>query len=72
MRRHARTLVNAAATCLVCAATIGWAGWAGSARAQDKITLRYGQIANSARSISSVALTVAQRKGFLEREGIEL
>jgi ABC-type nitrate/sulfonate/bicarbonate transport system substrate-binding protein len=72
MRRRARTLVNTAVTCLMCAVSIGWAGWAGSARAQDKITLRYGQIANSARSISSVALTVAQRKGFLEREGIDL
>ena len=72
MRRRARTLVNTAVTCLVCAVTIGCAGWVGSARAQDKITLRYGQIANSARSISSVALTVAQRKGFLEREGIDL
>ncbi len=69
MRRRARSLVNTAVTCLVGAATIGWAG---SARAQDRITLRYGQIANSARSISSVALAVAQRKGFLEREGIDL
>jgi ABC-type nitrate/sulfonate/bicarbonate transport system substrate-binding protein len=43
-----------------------------TAHAEEKITLRYGQIANSARSISSVALTVAQRKGFLEREGIDL
>jgi ABC-type nitrate/sulfonate/bicarbonate transport system substrate-binding protein len=42
------------------------------AHSEDKITLRYGQIANSARSVSSVALTVAQRKGFLEREGIDL
>ncbi len=43
-----------------------------SALAEDRITLRFGQIANSARSVSSVALTVAQRKGFLEREGIDL
>jgi ABC-type nitrate/sulfonate/bicarbonate transport system substrate-binding protein len=42
------------------------------AHGEDKITLRYGQIANSARSISSLALAVAQRKGFLEREGIDL
>jgi ABC-type nitrate/sulfonate/bicarbonate transport system substrate-binding protein len=34
--------------------------------------LRYGQIANSARSISSLPLYTAQRKGFLAREGIEL
>jgi NitT/TauT family transport system substrate-binding protein len=72
MRRRARALVNTAITCLVCALSIGWAVRGGPAQAQDKITLRYGQIANSARSISSVALTVAQRKGFLEREGIDL
>src|SRR5215470_19014623 len=43
-----------------------------SAQAQDKVKLRYGQIANSARSVSSLALTTAQRKGFLAKEGIEL
>jgi ABC-type nitrate/sulfonate/bicarbonate transport system substrate-binding protein len=43
-----------------------------SAQAQDKVKLRYGQIANSARSVSSLALTTAQRKGFLANEGIEL
>ena len=42
------------------------------ARAAEPITLRYGQIANSARSVSSLALTVAQRKGFLTQEGIDL
>ncbi len=42
------------------------------AQGEDRITLRFGQIANSARSVSSIALTVAQRKGFLEREGIDL
>jgi ABC-type nitrate/sulfonate/bicarbonate transport system substrate-binding protein len=54
------------------AAAILCAGFIQSAHAADKITLRYGQIANSARSVSSVALTVAQRKGFLAREGIDL
>jgi ABC-type nitrate/sulfonate/bicarbonate transport system substrate-binding protein len=39
---------------------------------QDKIVLRYGQIASSARSISSLGLYVAERKGFLANEGIEL
>src|SRR5262245_24585977 len=42
------------------------------AAAQDKVRLRYGQIANSARSVSSLPLTVAQRKGYLARENIEL
>jgi ABC-type nitrate/sulfonate/bicarbonate transport system substrate-binding protein len=34
--------------------------------------LRYGHIANAARSPASLPLYVAQRKGFLAREGIEL
>jgi len=38
----------------------------------DTITLRYGVIANSARSISSLPLYVAERQGFLAREGITL
>lgn len=42
------------------------------AAAQDKVKLRYGQIANSARSVSSLALNIAQRKGFLAHENIEL
>ena len=41
-----------------------------SAHAQDK--LRYGQIAGSVKSVSSLALYTAQRKGFLQREHIEL
>jgi ABC-type nitrate/sulfonate/bicarbonate transport system substrate-binding protein len=36
------------------------------------ITLRYGQIANSARSPSSLPLYIAQRKGFFTKEGIDL
>ena len=43
-----------------------------AAQAQEKVTLRYGQIANSARSISSVGLYVGQRKGFFAKEGITL
>jgi ABC-type nitrate/sulfonate/bicarbonate transport system substrate-binding protein len=43
-----------------------------AAHAQDKITLRYGEIANSARGISALGIVVAQRKGFFEREGIDL
>ena len=42
------------------------------AQAQDKVKLRYGQIANSARSVSSLALNVARRKGFLAKENIDL
>lgn len=36
------------------------------------VTLRYGQIANSARSVSSLPLYVGQRKGFFARQGIDL
>ena len=43
-----------------------------AAHAQDRITLRYGEIANSARGISALGMAVAQRKGFFEREGIDL
>lgn len=39
-------------------------------QAQDK--LRYGQIAGSVKSVSSLALYTAQRKGFLARENITL
>jgi ABC-type nitrate/sulfonate/bicarbonate transport system substrate-binding protein len=44
----------------------------GAGHGQERIILRYGQIANSARSVSSLALYIAQRKGLLEREGIDL
>jgi ABC-type nitrate/sulfonate/bicarbonate transport system substrate-binding protein len=67
MCRRARTaVVTAAAAIFFCVGLIG------AAHSEDKITLRYGQIANSARSISSIALAVALRLGFLEREGIDL
>jgi ABC-type nitrate/sulfonate/bicarbonate transport system substrate-binding protein len=55
-----------------CIAAVFCMSLAASAQAQDKVTLRFGQIANSARSISSVGLYVAQRKGFLAKEGIDL
>lgn len=42
-----------------------------SAIAQE-ITLRMGVIGNSARSISQLGLTLAERKGFLKKEGIAL
>src|SRR3989454_3403556 len=43
-----------------------------AAQAADVITLRYGQNAASAGSLSSLPLTVAERKGFFLREGINL
>ena len=47
-------------------------GLIGEARAEDLVTLRYGQNAANARSLSSLPLSMAQRKGFLVREGINL
>ena len=56
----------------VLAAAVLCMGLIQSAHSEDKITLRYGEIANSARGVSAVALSIAHRKGFLEREGIDL
>jgi ABC-type nitrate/sulfonate/bicarbonate transport system substrate-binding protein len=42
------------------------------AQAQDFVKLRYGQIKGSVRSVSSLALYTAQRKGFLAQEKIAL
>ena len=57
-----RLSITTTALCLVATA----------AQAQDKVTLRYGEIANSARGISALGMAVAQRKSFFEREGIDL
>lgn len=43
-----------------------------AAQGADLITLRYGQNAASAGSLSALPLTVAERKGFFVREGINL
>jgi ABC-type nitrate/sulfonate/bicarbonate transport system substrate-binding protein len=43
-----------------------------AARCADLITLRYGQNAAGANGLSSLPLTVAQRKNFFVREGINL
>ena len=56
----------AAVAAILCASLVE------AAQAQDKITLRYGQIANSARSVSSLPLYIGQRKGFFTKEGIDL
>ena len=42
------------------------------ATAAELITLRYGQNATSAGSLSSLPLAVAERKGFFTREGLNL
>src|SRR5882724_12171235 len=43
-----------------------------AAYAAELITLRYGQNAASAGSLSSLPLTIAERKGFFVREGLHL
>src|SRR5215204_5199454 len=43
-----------------------------SVQAQEKVAFRYGQIANSARSLSSVGHYTGQHKGFFAKEGITL
>ena len=48
------------------------ANYISTAHAAEMITLRYGQNAASAGSLSSLPLTVAERKGFFVREGINL
>ena len=45
---------------------------AAPAQAQEATPLRMGVIGNSARSISQLGLYIAQRRGFLERERIDL
>jgi ABC-type nitrate/sulfonate/bicarbonate transport system substrate-binding protein len=56
---------------LAAAAAVLCVGSINAAHGEDKITLRYGEIANSARGVSAVAINIAQRKGFLEHEGID-
>ena len=53
------------------AAAVLCSGLINSAHGEDKISLRYGEIANSARGVSTLGIAVAQRKGFFEREGID-
>jgi ABC-type nitrate/sulfonate/bicarbonate transport system substrate-binding protein len=48
------------------------AGLPGAARSDELITLRYGQNAAGAAGLSSLPLTVAQRKNFFPREKINL
>jgi ABC-type nitrate/sulfonate/bicarbonate transport system substrate-binding protein len=53
-------------------AALFWTNFSNCADSTELITLRYGQNAASAGSLSSLPLTVAERKGFFVREGINL
>jgi len=48
------------------------AACAGSPASAQNVTLRYGQIPSTARSVSSLHLFIAQRNGFFARAGIKL
>ena len=51
-----------------------WLCTAIQSSAADTVTLRYGQIPSTVRSVSTLYLylSIAQQKGFLAREGIKL
>ena len=53
-------------------AALAGASFAGSVHGEELITLRYGQNAAGAGGLSSLPLTVALRKGFFSREGLNL
>jgi len=53
-------------------AAFAWVSLIDAAHGAEAITLRYGQNAASTGSLSSLPLTVAERKGFFVREGINL
>src|ERR1700740_3749307 len=46
--------------------------FAGAARSEELVTLRYGQNAAGAAGLSSLPLTVAQHNGYFAREGLNL
>src|SRR3954468_17201920 len=48
-----------------------FAALAPAAHAQP-VTVRYGQIPSTVKTVSALHLYIAQRKGFLAREGIDL
>jgi ABC-type nitrate/sulfonate/bicarbonate transport system substrate-binding protein len=57
---------------LICLALIAVCLCVGRPAAADVVTLRYGQIPSTVRSVSSLYLFVAQRQGFFAREALKL
>jgi len=57
---------------ILCIAALLCASLPGAVHGEELITLRYGQNAAGATGLSSLPLTVAQRKNFFAREGINL
>jgi ABC-type nitrate/sulfonate/bicarbonate transport system substrate-binding protein len=60
-----------AAAVVTAAVHVGLAAVAAPAAAQP-VTLRFGQVPSTVRAVTSVYLFIAERKGFLAREGIRL
>ncbi len=56
----------------LCAAVLLCVSLPGAARSEEPITLRYGQNAAGANGLSSLPFTLAQRRNFFVREGINL
>jgi ABC-type nitrate/sulfonate/bicarbonate transport system substrate-binding protein len=54
------------------AAALVCIGLGQTAAAAQTVTLRYGQIPSTVRSVSSLYLFIAQQRGFLAREGVKL
>jgi hypothetical protein len=48
--------------------SVAWLWLAILPAAADTVTLRYGQIPSTARSVSTLYLSIAQQKGFLDHE----
>ena len=46
--------------------------WIGQVQAQTTMTLRYGQIPSTVKSVSALHFNIAQRKGLFIREGINI
>src|SRR5713226_3023862 len=66
------TKANLIRRILLLATALFYASLIDTANAAEMITLRYGQNAASAGGLSSLPLSVAERKGFFLREGINL
>ena len=49
-----------------------WAVFPASSSPAQRVTLRYGQIPSSIKTVSAIQFVIGQRKGLFEREGIQL
>ena len=49
-----------------------WSVFLASSLSAQTVTLRYGQIPSSIKTVSAIQFVIGQRKGLFEREGIQL